>query len=188
MMFGRVLTRIAGERLSTLFNREVGAKIGLGEFEWWYEETLNGIPLDNGCSGISVTANQLARFGYLFLRQGNWKGEQVISKDWVNQATRPQVGSMHPLADTDRKSTDGRGRYGFNWWTNGNHPDGGLWMPNSPVDLYYMSGLNNNMCFVLPGWDMVVVRMGEDGNPPEGKHVVYNRFFELLGKALVEGK
>lgn len=41
---------------------------------------------------------------------------------------------------------------------------------------YYACGLNHNVCFVIPEWNMVIVRMGVDGNPPEGKHVIWNEF------------
>ena len=57
-------------------------------------------------------------------------------------------------------------------------------MPDTPAGTYYMSGLHNNMCFVIPEWEMVIVRRGEDGNPPEGKRSVYNAFFKDLSKAL----
>jgi hypothetical protein len=31
---------------------------------------------------------------------------------------------------------------------------------------------------------MVIVRMGDDPNPPEGKHVVWNEFLKLMGTAI----
>ena len=57
-------------------------------------------------------------------------------------------------------------------------------LPDSPESLFYTSGYNNNMCFVIPGWKMIVIRMGLDGNPPEGKQFVYNEFFKVLSKAI----
>lgn len=45
---------------------------------------------------------------------------------------------------------------------------------------YYTSGLNHNVCLVVPEWDMVIVRMGMDGNPAAGKQAVYTELLERL--------
>ena len=47
-----------------------------------------------------------------------------------------------------------------------------------------MSGLNHNVCAIIPEWNMVIVRTGNDKNPPEGKHVVWNEFLKKIGEAL----
>ncbi len=57
---------------------------------------------------------------------------------------------------------------------------GGHRMPDAPADAAYMSGFNHNVCYVVPSAGLVVVRMGENGNPPEGKHVVWNEFARRL--------
>jgi len=80
---------------------------------------------------------------------------------------------------------DGRGIYCFNWWTNGINADDLRSMPVVPPGLYYASGLNHNMCFVIPEWNMVFVRMGDDFNPREGKIPAFNRFFGRLGEAIM---
>lgn len=181
MMNGRVLTKIAGEDILGLIKTRITDHMDIGTWDWFYEgETEKGIIIRNGCTGIKMNATQLARIGLLFLNKGRWNGKQLISQSWVVQSTRNQVSTDIQVADTDRKSIDGVGRYGFNWWVRGNMGD----MPDTPPETYYMSGFNNNMCFVIPEWDMVFVRMGMDGNPPEGKRVVYNEFFGKLNLAI----
>ncbi|MCR9292694.1 MAG: hypothetical protein NXI32_08245 [bacterium] len=81
-----------------------------------------------------------------------------------------------PVADTDRSHVRGPGAYGFNWWTSG----GENRMADAPAKTYYASGLNHNLLFVIPEWNMVVVRMGVDGNPPMGKPQAWNGFFARL--------
>jgi CubicO group peptidase (beta-lactamase class C family) len=181
MMFGRVLTRIVGKSLKEVFMEKIGIRIGMGEIIWGTEGEVNGIAINNGCTGIELNALQLARFGWLFLNEGNWNGEQLISREWVREATSVQVPDTLLTADTDRKSTDGSGAYGYNWWING----GNAAMPDSPEGLYYTSGFNNNMCFVIPEWKMVIVRMGLDGNPEIPKHRAYNEFFRVLKESIL---
>ena len=186
IMFGRVLTRIAEQDLYSFVDARIMEPIGIKEWSWWHEEQVEGHDLNYGATGVALNALELARFGHLFLNEGNWNGRQLISKDWVRQATGSQVPASLALADTDRSSTDGRGIYGFNWWVNGINAAGKRSMPEAPPDLYYASGLHNNMCFVIPEWNMVVVRMGEDGNPTEGKITAYNRFFGRLSEAIMD--
>jgi CubicO group peptidase (beta-lactamase class C family) len=180
MMKGRVLTKVLQQTMKSYLDEKVMSKIGFGPWEWHTEGEVEGIPIHNGCTNISINANQLARFGHLFLNKGNWKGTQIIPEFWVEMATSVQVSDGIPVADTDRKNTMGSGSYGFNWWVNG----GLSAMPHAPKKTYYASGLNHNVCFVIPEWDMVIVRMGMDGNPPEGKHIVWNEFLRRLADAL----
>ena len=180
MMFGRVLTRIAGITLKEYFDQNIGDQIGFGQFHWSTKGELDGMVINNGCTGIMINAKQLARFGYLYLRKGQWKGQQIISEDWVKQATSVQVAVDLPVAESDRANVRGSGSYGYNWWLAGGLSS----LPDAPENTYYASGLNHNVCFVIPEWDMVIVRMGVDGNPPEGKHVVWNEFLNRFSKAV----
>ena len=53
--------------------------------------------------GLQISARDHARFGYLFLRKGEWSGKQLISSKWIAEATSP---------------TDVRPGYGYLWWLN----------------------------------------------------------------------
>ena len=181
MMKGRILTKLLGKTMKSYFDEKVGISIGFGEWEWHNEGEINGIPINNGCTNVNINATQLARFGHLYLNNGNWNGKQLIPVSWVQKATSIQVPESTPVADTDRSNARGSGAYGFNWWING----GLSAMPDAPAKTYYASGLNHNVCFVIPEWNMVIVRMGVDGNPPEGKYVVWNEFLKRLGKAVI---
>ncbi len=183
MMFGRTLTQVLQEPMVDFLKRRITDPIGMGDWAWYPEKDLNGIPINNGCTNVFVNAKQLARWGWLFLHNGTWNGEQLISQNWVQMATTVQVPSTLPVADTDRKSTVGPGCYGFNWWVNGKKADGSMKLPGAPEGCYFASGLNNNKCIVIPQWNMVIVRMGEDGHPAEADQV-YGTFLHLIGQSL----
>ncbi len=181
MTLGRMLTRIAKQKLVDYLDQRVFKPTGMGEVEWGTEGEVDGIPICNGCTSVQLNARQLARFGHLYLNRGQWDGQQIIPADWVRAATQNQVSVLLPIGETDRSNVRGSGAYGFNWWTNG----GENRMSAAPPQTYYASGLNHNLLFVVPEWNMVVVRMGVDGNPPMGKPQVWNHFFEKLSQAFV---
>jgi len=146
---------------------------------------LQGLSINNGSGAVHINAKNFARWGWLFLNKGNWDGVQLLSKKWINEAASVQVSSTIPVADTDRKDTEGSGCYGFNWWVNCKKADGNLKLPGAPEGIFWASELNNNRCFVIPQWNMVVVRMGTDGNIDNADEV-YGTFIEMLGDALVD--
>lgn len=184
MMFGRTLTRAANRDLLELLRERVFDPIGLRLAGWTTEGEINGVTIRNGCTGLEIDALNLARFGHLFLNEGRWGDRQILPAEWIHQATRPQVSPQLRVADTDRRGANGSGVYGFNWWVNGLRADGSRWLPDAPPGTYVAMGLNHNLCVVIPEWEMVIVRMGVDGNPPEGSATVLNAFLRRLGMAV----
>lgn len=187
--FGRVLTRIAREPMEELFKRRIADPIGMDPAQWrwgnWGE--VDGLRVNGGSGNhgrqMEISARQAARFGLLFLNKGNWNGRQLLSREWVEQATRVQVPASLPWGHPESE-IDGRGCYGFNWWVNGRTADGTLLWPAAPAGTFAGSGHNNNKCFVIPEWNMVIVRLGLDGKAPE---TVWNAFLAKVADAVGGG-
>jgi len=89
--------------------------------------------------GMFINAYDMARFGLLTLHQGNWKGTQLISKQWVRQALTPT-----PV------KTD----YGYmNWFLN----TGRKMLPSAPASAFMHIGNGANLIYVDPEHELVVV-------------------------------
>lgn len=60
-----------------------------------------------------ISTRDMARLGYLMLREGNWKGQQIIPRDWIKKSTSAitRVHDMNP--EFLRKGPFG---YGYLWW------------------------------------------------------------------------
>jgi CubicO group peptidase (beta-lactamase class C family) len=82
----------------------------------------------------------MARFGYLYLREGKWKDTQVIPADWVKESTT----SYSDVAKSGRRRWGGG--YGYLWWVNGF----GL-----PVKTFNAWGALGKYIVVIPERDMV---------------------------------
>ena len=117
----------------------------------------------NAFFGTQTTCEDLARFGYLFLRQGRWGDEQVVPRSWVKAAVG-QPSQPHSAA------------YGLLWWLNRRgpiigplatdapgqpEPPVGQTMPGMPANAYTAQGLGGQMVLVDPRSETVVVRIGE---------------------------
>ena len=184
-MLGLALTKIAGEPIERLFKRRVADPIGMKNWDWGDYATVDGVIVNggsgNGDKHIFITAREMARFGLLFLNRGRWNGRQLVPESWVAEATRIQVPATMPWAQPESE-IDGRGVYGFNWWRNGRKPDGRRKLPAAPEGTFWASGHNNNKCFVIPEWDMVIVRLGLDG---KAKDEVWNGFLAKIAESLI---
>ena len=184
--FANVLTRIAGESLEELFQRRIADPIGMNRAKWdWGDwKTVAGLVVNGGSGNksgaLKISAREAARFGLLMLNRGRWGDRQLLSDRWVDDATRVQVPANIPPGFPSR-ATSGPGEYGFNWWINGVKPDGARKFPEAPPRTFCALGHNNNACFVIPEWDMVIVRLGLDGSVGDN---VWNAFLAKVGEAV----
>ncbi|NUQ10877.1 MAG: serine hydrolase [Gemmatimonadaceae bacterium] len=88
--------------------------------------------------GMILSARDMARFGLLTLRKGKWGDRQILSEEWIRLATTPGV-------------NDG---YGFmNYFLN----TGRRAMPSAPESSWQHRGAGNNIIYVDPVNDLVVV-------------------------------
>ena len=102
-LFDILAPRIAGVRFLDLFAGT--GSIGIEALSWDMQGGSGCIgPHTNAHTGIHISARELARFGYLALRQGLWRGEQVLPAWWMETATRSSQG-LNPA-------------YGYTWWVN----------------------------------------------------------------------
>lgn len=186
-LLGAILTQLAGESMKALFRRRIAGPIGMTRWNWGAVGEWRGVELNNPAGtpntpGIETTALEMARFGLLYLNRGEWDGKRLLPAWFVDEATRNQVGAAG-------KSWFLHGRYGFYWWTNDPRPDGKRPWPSAPPRSYTSQGNGCNFCYVLPEWDMVVVRMGtipvaSSANRANPLDVAWDGFLARLGGAL----
>jgi len=164
-----------------LLQKRIADPIGMKHFTWRDVQTAVGtIPAMNG--GLKTSARDLSRFGLLFLNRGNWNGRQLISSSWVDEATSVQVPVSIPNDITERAY--GSGVYGYNWWINGITPGGERYLPLADSTTYWASGYGTNRCFVIPAWNMVVVRTGQKPTNWSGADGAFNIFLFLIGQSI----
>src|SRR5690606_9925098 len=112
-------------------------------------------------AGLSASCRDMARFGHLYLREGRWKHQRVIPKDWVQESTEP--------------SSDLNEAYGYLWWLNQEGhvvlpsiPErteyDGQMFPSAPDDMYIALGAFGQFVAVDPKDDIVMVRLTDDLN------------------------
>ena len=113
--------------------------------------------------GMFINALDHARFGYLYLRNGEWGNNKIISEEWINMASSPSK---------INKS------YGFmNWFLNSNEEGTEKKISSAPANAVYFSGLGSNIIYVDWQNDLVVVVRWIDSDYLSG-------FIDLILKSL----
>ena len=89
--------------------------------------------------GLFMNTYDMARFGLLTLRKGNWNGKQLISEEWIKKSLTPTTASLD---------------YGFmNFYLNTDKK----YFPSAPEKSFVHKGNGLNAIYVDPDNDMVVV-------------------------------
>jgi CubicO group peptidase (beta-lactamase class C family) len=122
----------------------------------WYRGFPDLLPHTGG--GLLLTTRDLARVGYLVLRNGKWNATQVVPQAWLRESTRPLVTPTYRLGG--RQSS-----YGYLWWLY--TLDGGTPDANTTDLVIAASGAMGQWLFVVPRYDLVVAINAGITNGPD---------------------
>lgn len=93
--------------------------------------------ISDGGNGFAMNVYDMAKLGELYLNNGNWNGEQIISEQWINDSTTLQF---------DRSS--GSADYGYQWWVRT--------FGENAYPAYFAQGHYGQYIFVVPDLNLVV--------------------------------
>lgn len=140
-VLGEVVRIASGMRLDDFSEQYLFGPLGVVDYRW---QTLrSGMICGHG--DIYIRPRDLAKFGALFLNNGVWNGERIISEAWV-RTSREEYIHLPWVSWADG--------YGYLWWLRAYHADNGIF------DAYRADGWGGQQVVVFPGLSMVVVFTG----------------------------
>ena len=143
------LLRVWNKPLPQIFKEQIMDPIGASDTWVWHGYRNSYVELNGRAvqsvsggshwgGGLWASTRDHARFGYLFLRDGDWNGRQILSQRWVRMATQP---------------TDIAPQYGYLWWLN----TGRKTVPSAPESSFFAFGSGGNVIWIDRDHDLVVV-------------------------------
>ena len=140
LLLGLVLERVTGTSVSDFMAKTLWQPLGAeAAATWSLDSERSGF--EKMESGVNARPVDYARFGLLFLHNGEWNGRRIVSEDWVRAATGAEP-------TTDSAYYHG---YRYFWWLDVNRPG-----------RFYALGKYGQYIYVAPDADAVVVRFGRD--------------------------
>ena len=149
-MLSAIVQQVTGSTLVDYLRPRLFEPLGIRNPQW--DATPRGVSL--GGFGLSITTEDIARFGQLYLQRGRWNGQPVLPEGWVEAATSRQVSNgSDPASDWDQG-------YGFQFW-------------RARHGAYRGDGAFGQYCIVMPAQDAVVVITAGTRDMPAVQNLVW---------------
>jgi CubicO group peptidase (beta-lactamase class C family) len=134
-----IIKKSTGIRTDSFAVENVFAPLGIKRYRWSID--LNGVAF--GGNGVRLSPRDMAKFGYLYLRNGMWDGDQIVPQEWVE---------LSHIKHIERKYIPGY-YYGYHWWV-------------SSENSYSAVGYGGQWITIFPEHDLVIVftNLFTDGN------------------------
>ena len=141
-LLGLVLDSVLGDESITGYLQDrlwnpLGAEAG----GVWSTDDEGGLERTWCC--LAATARDLARFGELVLERGEWRGQRLLSTDWLRASFEPGFSTGRWPSDYDESPVI---NYGYGWWLT--------------EDAYVALGKGGQYLYIDPTRQVVVVRLG----------------------------
>lgn len=125
------ILQIATEtRTDSFALKKLFGPLGIDQYYW----PVDGHGIAYGGSALRLTPRDMARFGYLYLMEGEWEGKQIVPKEWVSVSQQKHI---------ERKYIEDN-YYGYHWWV-------------SDYNTYSAVGFSGQWITVVPEHNLVVV-------------------------------
>ena len=152
---GIILERTTHKTPSAYLEEKIWKPLGMEYPATWslYSEG----DLEQMGGGINARSIDFAKFGRLFLNNGNWNGEQIVPADWVKEATSPDPSDNRPMK-SDPAWKDMGGYYKYHWW--------GMHNQDGSYD-YAALGHYGQIIYISPSRNAIVIHNGAEGDSEE---------------------
>ena len=135
---GAIVENASRMPLDQFARKYLFSALGIDEFKWRH------VPVNRvvGQGNLYITTRDEAAIGQLFLQNGRWRNQRVVSAKWVRDSLSEivPISAVDPYADS----------YGYMWYTRAEPVEG------RPVLVHFASGNGGNKIYVIPSKDMVV--------------------------------
>lgn len=145
-----LVEKVTGQSVAKYASEKLWKPMGARDQAYWSLDHEGGEAKAFCC--FNSNARDFARFGYLYLHNGNWHGKQLIDSAFVEACKHPA---------TELKETNGttNNRYKNQWWQSPNY--------RNKYDIYYMRGILGQYVIVIPEEEIIVVRLGHKRDKPK---------------------
>jgi CubicO group peptidase (beta-lactamase class C family) len=151
---GTIFEKEAGLKIGEAFYQRIAKPIGMQDFQPDDIYYLGGPISVHRAYMFEITARDLARFGLLYLRHGQWNGKQIVPEAWVQKNSH--ANEMVRVHGVDL------GGYEHLWWVEYS----GVHFPEVSIPgMYSARGAGGHYLLIIPTLDLIIVHR-VDNEPP----------------------
>jgi CubicO group peptidase (beta-lactamase class C family) len=168
---GTIFERETGRNLYDALEADLARPIGMQDFQRSAHEKSGDLSQSvHPAYHMLLSTRDMARVGYLMLREGQWAGREVVPRAWTRRIVTPVTrrAEMNPAG-----YRNGPFGFGMCWWVFDGQAEGGLF-----DGAYTGIGVGGQFITVLPRLDLVVAHKVAPG--PSGRSVSTGQYLALL--------
>ena len=150
-----ILEEATGISLANYFYDKIWSKVGVENMGYWNLDKKGGD--EKGFCCLYVTLKDYAKLAQLILNNGEFNGEQIVSKNYLEKC-------LYPAKEITEKDGAENSRYCWQWW----------YANKEGKDIHYGRGLLGQYYIIIPSDNLIIVRtgwkrkkLGEDGHPED---------------------
>jgi CubicO group peptidase (beta-lactamase class C family) len=161
MLLADIFQKETGQDIDDYGQKYLFAPLGI-RHEW--KRTYMGVVDTEG--GLYLNDSDVAKIGYLYLRDGMWDGQRIVSSEWVKESVTPY---FQTPAETQFKDGFKYGfKYGFKWWLF-KLPDSAeyVWMARRFGGQDLIVFPNEGLIVTVTMWDILPTSTGKELAPSD---------------------
>jgi CubicO group peptidase (beta-lactamase class C family) len=167
---GTIFEQVTGENIYDALEEQLAKPLGFRDFNRsMHERTGDTLKSVHRAYHMNFSTRDMARIGYLMLRNGRWRDHQIVPEAWIRESTQPITRRQEMNPGARRAGPFG---YGYLWWVFDNPALGDAYR-----GAYAGLGAAGQHIIVIPALDLVVVHKTRPG---EGRSVSHEQFLEVL--------
>ncbi len=140
-LLGYIFEKVTGKDIQDYAKEHVFDLLGIKDSYW--KRTPTGLSDTEG--GLYLKPEDLAKIGFLYLKNGMWDGKHVVQVEWVKDSLAASV-------------TTGRAgrKYGFQWWLlpHGARDERLAWAALGFGGQKLIVAPEQNLMLIMTGWDI----------------------------------
>jgi len=165
-MLSAIISQLTGEFLIDYLRPRLFDPLGIENPVWDADPQGRSI----GGSGLHITTEGIARFVQMYLQQGEWNGQHILTPEWVAEAT-----AAHSDNSNTQSNPDWTVGYGYQFWRcrhNAYRGDGafgqyGLVLPEQDAAIAITSGLRDMQEILDLVWKHLLPAMHDEALPDD---------------------
>ena len=140
-VLGFLLQEVTNKSISQYLYNKIWNPLGMEDSAYFI---LDDVKDEFALGGLNATLRDYAKFGLLYLQNGRWNDNQIISKQWIEDSH--STDGIH-LVPGERETSSNPWGYGYQWW-----------VPGFPDTDYTASGVYNQYIYIDPLSEIVIAK------------------------------
>ncbi|AWV99143.1 serine hydrolase domain-containing protein [Arcticibacterium luteifluviistationis] len=166
-ILGAIIHAKTGQNLEEYLKPRFFDKLEISDYDW--ERSPEG--LNTAGYGLRVKTEDIAKLGQFYLQNGTWNGEEILSAEWVAEASKKHTESQQGDGDWSQG-------YGYQFWRC--KPEPGF---------YRGDGAYGQYCIIIPQYDMTIAVTSESFDMGKSMQIIWDTILPAVeGKPLRENR